>query len=63
MNWSDEEIEIIEKNRDLIENNQDHIFEIASDENFESGVVTEELQKGYTLKDRVIRASLVKVNE
>lgn len=28
-----------------------------------SNVVTEELQKGYKLKDRVIRASLVKVNE
>lgn len=36
---------------------------MTNDENFESGVVTEELQKGYTLKDRVIRASLVKVNE
>lgn len=28
-----------------------------------SNIVTEELQKGYKLKDRVIRASLVKVNE
>ena len=36
---------------------------MTNDENFESGVVTEELQKGYILKDRVIRASLVKVNE
>lgn len=36
---------------------------MINDENFESGVVTEELQKGYILKDRVIRASLVKVNE
>lgn len=36
---------------------------MTNDENFESGVITEELQKGYTLKDRVIRASLVKVNE
>ena len=36
---------------------------MTKDENFESGDVTEELQKGYTLKDRVIRASLVKVNE
>lgn len=32
-------------------------------EGVESNVVTEELQKGYKLKDRVIRASLVKVNE
>ena len=27
------------------------------------GMVVEELQKGYMLKDRVIRASLVKVSE
>lgn len=29
----------------------------------ESGMVVEELQKGYMLKDRVLRASLVKVSE
>lgn len=32
-------------------------------EGVDSNIVTEELQKGYKLKDRVIRASLVKVNE
>ena len=35
----------------------------VSDENFKPGMVVEELQKGYMLKDRVIRASLVKVTE
>lgn len=35
----------------------------VKDENFESNVVVEELQKGYKLKDRVIRPSMVKVNE
>ncbi|MCY1024728.1 nucleotide exchange factor GrpE [Mammaliicoccus sciuri] len=30
---------------------------------FESGVVTEELQRGYKLKDRVLRPAMVKVNE
>ena len=35
----------------------------AQDENYDSNIVVEELQKGYKLKDRVIRASLVKVNE
>ena len=35
----------------------------TQDENFDHNVVVEELQKGYKLKDRVIRASLVKVNE
>ena len=35
----------------------------VSDENFESNTVVEELQKGYKLKDRVIRPSMVKVAE
>ena len=30
---------------------------------FGPNIVTEELQKGYMLKDRVIRATLVKVNK
>ncbi|GGI40106.1 nucleotide exchange factor GrpE [Mammaliicoccus stepanovicii] len=30
---------------------------------FESGVITEELQKGFKLKDRVLRPAMVKVNE
>lgn len=30
---------------------------------FESGVVTEELQRGYKLKDCVLRPAMVKVNE
>src|SRR6185312_10463326 len=35
----------------------------GSDEDKPSGVVLEELQKGYMLKDRVLRPSMVKVNE
>ena len=35
----------------------------VSDENYKPGMVVEELQKGYMLKDSVIRASLVKVSE
>jgi molecular chaperone GrpE len=35
----------------------------VEDENFDSNTVIEELQKGYTLKDRVIRPSMVKVNQ
>jgi molecular chaperone GrpE len=34
-----------------------------SDENYGSNVVIEEFQKGYILKDRVIRPSMVKVNQ
>lgn len=30
---------------------------------FESGIVTEELQKGFKLKERVLRPAMVKVNE
>lgn len=35
----------------------------GNDENFESGIILEVLQKGYIYKDRVIRPSMVKVNE
>ncbi|WRP05329.1 nucleotide exchange factor GrpE [Rossellomorea aquimaris] len=35
----------------------------TEDENFDSNVVVEEFQKGYKLKDRVIRPSMVKVNQ
>ena len=35
----------------------------VEDDEYESNIVVEELQKGYKLKDRVIRPSMVKVNE
>ncbi|MGM0874325.1 MAG: nucleotide exchange factor GrpE [Bacillota bacterium] len=35
----------------------------VDDENFESNTVVEELQKGYKLKDRIIRPAMVKVNQ
>jgi molecular chaperone GrpE len=35
----------------------------GEDENFGSNIVTDEFQKGYLLKDRVIRPSMVKVNQ
>lgn len=35
----------------------------VQDENFDSNIVVEEFQKGYMLKDRVLRPSMVKVNE
>ncbi|NEU31643.1 nucleotide exchange factor GrpE [bacterium LRH843] len=34
----------------------------VEEEGFESGQIVEELQKGYKLKDRVLRPSMVKVN-
>lgn len=36
---------------------------MVNDEEYASNMIVEELQKGYKLKDRVVRASLVKVNE
>ena len=36
---------------------------VDKDENKESGIVLEILQKGYTYKDRVLRTAMVKVNE
>jgi molecular chaperone GrpE len=35
----------------------------VEDENFGSNIIVEEFQKGYMLKDRVIRPSMVKVNQ
>ena len=37
------------------------VMQIESDE-YESGMVVEEFQKGYKLKEKVIRPSMVKVN-
>jgi len=34
-----------------------------NDENYESGIILDVLQKGYMYKDKVIRPSMVKVNE
>ncbi|TGB04253.1 nucleotide exchange factor GrpE [Halobacillus salinus] len=35
----------------------------VEDDNYDSNIVVEELQKGYRLKDRVIRPAMVKVNQ
>ena len=56
-------VEVIEAQGKEFDPNVHQAVMTANDENYESGVVVEELQKGYKLKDRVIRASLVKVNE
>lgn len=56
-------VEVIEAQGKEFDPNVHQAVMMVQDENFESGVVVEELQKGYKLKDRVIRASLVKVNE
>lgn len=55
-----EEIEALGKEFDP---NYHQAVMMTSEEGVASNVITEELQKGYKLKDRVLRASLVKVNE
>jgi molecular chaperone GrpE len=40
-----------------------HAVMQGQDDQFESNVVIEELQRGYKLKDRVIRPAMVKVNQ
>jgi len=40
-----------------------HAVMQVEEEGFESNIVVEEFQKGYTLKDRVIRPAMVKVNQ
>jgi molecular chaperone GrpE len=35
----------------------------GNDDQYDSNIVIEELQKGYKLKDRVIRPAMVKVNQ
>ena len=40
-----------------------HQAVVHDNPDFKSGEVTQELQKGYKLKDRVLRPSMVKVNQ
>lgn len=56
-------VEVIEAQGKEFDPNFHQAVMTANDENYESNIIVEELQKGYKLKDRVIRASLVKVNE
>ena len=56
-------VEVIETKGKEFDPNVHQAVMSIQDENFESGMIVEELQKGYKLKDRVIRASLVKVSE
>ena len=55
-----EEIETVGKEFDP---NLHHAVMQVEDNEVESNIVVEELQKGYILKDRVIRAAMVKVNK
>ena len=56
-------VEVIEAQGKEFDPNLHQAVMMAQDANYDSNIIVEELQKGYKLKDRVIRASLVKVNE
>ncbi len=56
-------VEVIEAQGKEFDPNLHQAVMTASDENYGSNIVVEELQKGYMLKGRVIRATLVKVNQ
>ncbi|KGX88928.1 nucleotide exchange factor GrpE [Pontibacillus litoralis] len=56
-------VEVIAAKGELFDPQYHQAVMQVEDENYESNVVVEELQKGYKLKDRVIRPSMVKVNQ
>lgn len=55
-----ETIDVLEKEFDP---NLHHAVMQVEDETVQSNIVTEELQKGFMLKDKVIRPAMVKVNK
>lgn len=56
-------VEVIETEGKEFDPNLHHAVLQVEDEAHESNHIVEELQKGYMLKDRVIRPSMVKVNK
>ncbi|HLS35458.1 MAG TPA: nucleotide exchange factor GrpE [Bacillota bacterium] len=56
-------IEPIEVEGKQFDPNLHHAVMQTEDENYESNEIVEEMQKGYMLKDRVLRPSMVKVNK
>lgn len=58
-----EGVEVIESTGQQFDPNLHQAVMQVNEEEYESNTVIEELQKGYKLKDRVIRPSMVKVNE
>jgi molecular chaperone GrpE len=58
-----EGLEVIEAEGVVFDPNLHQAVMTETDDSKESGVVLQELQKGYKYKDRVLRPSMVKVNE
>lgn len=58
-----EEVKAIETVNEPFDPNYHHAVMQTEDETIESNIVVEELQKGYLLKDKVVRPAMVKVNK
>lgn len=58
-----EGVEVIETVGTEFDPNYHQAVMQVEDDQFDSNIVVEELQKGYKLKDRVIRPAMVKVNQ
>ncbi|MFC2948402.1 nucleotide exchange factor GrpE [Virgibacillus sediminis] len=56
-------VEVIETEGKEFDPNLHHAVMQTEDENVGSNIIVEELQKGYMLKDKVIRPAMVKVNK
>ncbi|PAV29014.1 nucleotide exchange factor GrpE [Virgibacillus profundi] len=58
-----QDVEVIESEGKEFDPNLHHAVMQVEDGEMDSNIVVEELQKGYMLKDRVIRPAMVKVNK
>jgi molecular chaperone GrpE len=58
-----EGVEVIDALGQTFDHNLHHALMMEEREGVEKNIVIEVLQKGYKLKDRILRASLVKVSE
>ncbi|MER2262570.1 MAG: nucleotide exchange factor GrpE [Psychrobacillus sp.] len=58
-----EGLESVESEGKPFDPNLHHAVMQENDETQDSGIVLQELQKGYKLKDRILRPAMVKVNE
>ncbi|WP_298472899.1 nucleotide exchange factor GrpE [uncultured Psychrobacillus sp.] len=58
-----EGLESVESEGKPFDPNLHHAVMQEKDESQDSGIVLQELQKGYKLKDRILRPAMVKVNE
>ncbi|SGU92830.1 Heat shock protein GrpE [Staphylococcus aureus] len=59
----DNGLEVIKTEGEAFDPNIHQVVVQDDNPDFESGEITQELQKGYKLKDRVLRPSMVKVNQ